>query len=216
MTLGGYLVSESFVELVLLTLRCATASRTVNPSLIWALVFQLFVGDYRLSSTLSATHCGGLQSGLCALDNEITLKLGKRTEQMEDQCAAGSGCVCPYTPSVRDLKPTLRPPRAVTVSTRCFMDRPRKSSFQTTGVLPLRRKAKASFRPGRSALTPEMTSLNMVSQPADLSASTCGSSFWSVVEPLAYPIKVMKISLSVFLSINQLVRILVVRQYWRT
>ena len=56
-------------------------------------LLQLFVGDDRLSSTLSATHCGGLQSGLYALDNEITLKLGKRTEQMEDQCAAGSGCV---------------------------------------------------------------------------------------------------------------------------
>ena len=56
-------------------------------------LLQLFMGDDRLSSTLSATHCGGLQSGLCALDNEITLKLGKRTEQMVDQCAAGSGCV---------------------------------------------------------------------------------------------------------------------------
>ena len=53
-------------------------------------LLQLFVGDDRLSSTLSVTPCGGLQSGLCALDNEITLKLGKRTEQMEDQCAAGS------------------------------------------------------------------------------------------------------------------------------
>ena len=56
-------------------------------------LLQLFVGDDRLSSTLSAMRCGGLQSGLSALDNEITLKLGKRTEQMEDQCAAGSGCV---------------------------------------------------------------------------------------------------------------------------
>ena len=54
------------------------------------------------------------------------------------------------------------------------------------------------------------------SQPADLSASTYGTRFWSIVETRAYPIKAMKISLSVFLSINQLVRIPVVKLYWRT
>ncbi|WP_236646197.1 hypothetical protein, partial [Sulfitobacter sp. HI0021] len=44
----------------------------------------------------------------------------------------------------------------------------------------------------------------------------CGSSFCSVVEIRAYPIRAMKIALSVFLSINQLVRLPVVKPYWRT
>ena len=47
-------------------------------------------------------------------------------------------------------------------------------------------KVQGIIQAGRSALTPEMTSSNTVSQPADLSASTCGSRFWSVVETRAY------------------------------
>ena len=85
------LVSESFVEAGFANFEaCCGLSYGQSTADMGSGLLQLFVGDDRLSSTLSAMRCGGLQSGLCALDNEITLKLGKRTEQMEDQCAAGS------------------------------------------------------------------------------------------------------------------------------
>ena len=71
----------------MLTLRRVAASRTVNPPLIWAGLLQLFVGDDRLSSTLSGTHCGGFLPPVVVVS----------------------------TPSVRDLKPTLRSPRSITV-----------------------------------------------------------------------------------------------------
>lgn len=56
-------------------------------------LLQLLGRDDRLAPAFSAARCGGLQSGLCALDNEVTLKLGKCAEQMEHQSAARGGCV---------------------------------------------------------------------------------------------------------------------------
>lgn len=61
------------------------------------------------------------------------------------------------------------------ISVRCFIDRPRRSSFQTVNVSLSRTLRMASARPGRSALTPEALSSNSFSQPALRKASSCSA-----------------------------------------
>ena len=97
-------------------------------------LLQPFVGDDRLSSTNLAC----VRSTMKSRSNWASALNRWKTNVPP--------VVIVSTPSVRDLKPTPRSPRAVTVSTRCFMDRPRRSSFQTTSVSPLRRTALTAQR----------------------------------------------------------------------
>src|SRR5258708_24381595 len=89
--------------------------------------------------------------------------------------------------SVRLFKPTPFSCSRDTVSIRCFKERPRRSSFQTTSVSPGRTKARAWFRASRSALAPLILSVKYLVQSAFLSASCCRSAFCSSVETRLYP-----------------------------
>jgi hypothetical protein len=89
--------------------------------------------------------------------------------------------------SCSERNPTRRSRSSCTLCTRSTSERPNRSSFHTTMVSPLRAKARASVRPGRSAFAPPATSVNTLRQPARLSSSRWRSSFWSAVETRAYP-----------------------------
>ena len=84
--------------------------------------------------------------------------------------------------SWRLRNPIPRSRRAASVSTRWRSDRPRRSSFQTTTVSPLRAKLRACSRPVRSAPAPPAVSMKMRSHPALVRASFWRSNFWSAVE----------------------------------
>ncbi|SCQ65251.1 Hypothetical protein PFR_JS25-2_33 [Propionibacterium freudenreichii] len=89
--------------------------------------------------------------------------------------------------SVSDRNSTPRSPSWFRVVTRSGMDRPRRSSFQTTRVSPGPMRSSKSLRPGRSIFAPEVWSIIKCSSltPASRSAANCSAGSWSVVETRA-------------------------------
>jgi hypothetical protein len=63
------------------------------------------------------------------------------------------------------------------VSISCFIERAKRSSFQTISVSPLRANANASCSAGRSVTAPDICSVKIFWHPASASASRCKARF---------------------------------------
>jgi len=100
---------------------------------------------------------------ICPFTDQILFKLGKSPENLQDELPP---LVVVSNPSCRLIKPTTRPSRSSTTSSRCLSDRLRRSNRRTTRLSPVRTYARASARPGRSAVDPLILSWKIFSQPA--------------------------------------------------
>ena len=90
----------------------------------------------RSTPAFAAPRQGGFQPGIGALSDDRALKLRRGAEDVEEQLAAA---VVVSIASASKRKPIPRAFSWSTISINCFMNRARRSSFQTTRVSPLRR-----------------------------------------------------------------------------
>jgi hypothetical protein len=107
------------------------------------------------------TRASGGETCFRSFLNQPTLKLCQRGEDVEDQLSRRAGCVDEAT--LTDRKPMPRLRRSSINTTNWCIERPRRSSRQTTSVSPCCNLARQAPRPGRSVFARETLSVKMSS-----------------------------------------------------
>ena len=81
----------------------------------------------------------------------LALELGEGGKDAESQAAVGGGGVNLRAAPVSTFNPMPRSRSASAVMTKCLRSRPRRSSFQSTSVLPGCNALRQAVRPGRAS-----------------------------------------------------------------